>query len=165
MVHNLRRTMIDLLIDHNLPASLIEPFERHFLSSEPKDEILFEQYRSLLEKHQLDDFQVLTWLKLLSDNHCVYSTLLLANYLSPISNKYLALKSHRLSHEALLIGLKPLSKDILSPLHGRIVKYYAEAHRQACRLYLIYCQMFTLDQEIKDYCELVCELYSCGGNT
>jgi hypothetical protein len=151
--------MIDLLIANTLPDSLIEPFEQQFLHADSTDEILFEQYRSLFEKHQLNDFQALTYLKLLSDNHCVYSTLLLANYLSPLTNKYLAFKSHRLSQEALLKGLSPLSKATSSPLHDRIVKSYPEAHRQACKLYLVYCQMFSLDQELKDYCEIICDLY------
>jgi hypothetical protein len=152
--------MIDLLICNTLPNSLIDPFEQQFLHANKTDEILFEQYRSLFEKHQLDDFQVLTWLKLLSDNHCVYSTLLLANYLSPITKKYLALKSHRLSHESLCVALRELSKDLSSSLHNRIIKCYPDAHWQACKLYLVYCQMFSLDQELKDYCELICDLYS-----
>ncbi|NRB61982.1 MAG: hypothetical protein HRU40_02940 [Saprospiraceae bacterium] len=152
--------MIDLLIHSTLPNSLIEPFEQQFLHGKATDEILYEQYRSLFEKHQLDDFQVLTWLKLLSDNNCIYSTLLLANYLSPITNKYLAFQSHKLSHEALCIALNELSKDLSSPLHNRIVKCYPDAHWQACKLYLIYCKMFSLDQELKNYCELICDLYS-----
>jgi hypothetical protein len=151
--------MIDLLICNTLPTSLIQPFEQQFLHAKTTDEILYEQYRGLFEKHQLNDFQVLTWLKLLSDNNCLYSTLLLANYLSPITNKYLALKSHRLSYEALLRGLNPLSKAFSTPLHARIVKCYPDAHRQACRLYLVYCQMFTLDQELKEYCQIICDLY------
>lgn len=152
--------MIDLFISNTLPNSLIEPFEQQFLHSEVTDEILFEQYRDLFEKHQLDDFQVLTWLKLLSDNHCIYSTLLLANYLSPITNKYLAMKSHKLSHEALRVALKELSKDLSSVLNNRIIKCYPDAHWQACKLYLVYCQMFSSDEDLKSYCETICDLYS-----
>ena len=152
--------MIDFLIHSSLPNSLTEPFEQQFLHEKGRDEILYEQYRCLFEKHQLDDFQLLTWLKLLSDNNCVYSTLLLANYLSPITNKYLAIQSHKLSHEALCLALNELSKNLTSTLHNRIIKCYPDAHWQACKLYLVYCQMFSLDQDLKDYCELICDLYS-----
>jgi hypothetical protein len=152
--------MIDLLIANTLPDSLTEAFEHQFLHNKANDEILFEEYRSMFEKHQLDDFQVLTWLKLLSDNHCIYSTLLLANYLSPITNKYLAMQSHKLSHEALCIALKELSKDLTSTLHNRIIECYPDAHWQACKLYLVYYQMFSSDEELKGYCETICDLYS-----
>lgn len=150
--------MIDLLIYESLPTSLVDSFEQRFLNEKPQA-ILFEQYRALLEEHELNDFQMLTWIKMLSDNNCIYSSLLLAIYLSPITKKRLAIKSHSLSYEALTRVIKQLDLHFSSETHGLIVRHYPEAHKQACRLYLIYCQMYNSDENLKDYCELICDLY------